>query len=72
VNGFLSLGEFKAAHDRLTFNAARGSPTRSDYTNVQGSTLCVRAHMLDEVIDTGEAPSEVLGCSFKPYITFTL
>jgi len=72
VNGSLSLGEFNAAHDRLDFDAARGSPSLLDCPPVQGSTLCVRAHVLDEVIDTGEAPSEVLRCSLEPYTTFTL
>jgi Heterokaryon incompatibility protein (HET) len=72
VNSLLSLGELSATIDQLNFNAGRGWPILPDYATVRGNTMCVRAHVLDEVVDTGEATSEVAGSSLEPYLAFTL
>lgn len=69
----LSLGLKGGPNDFLPrFDACRGGPRVAEYPRLRGKALCLWACVLDDVVDTGEVPSEVTRSSLEPFMNFTL
>jgi hypothetical protein len=41
-----------------------------DYPVIIGKVLCLCGYVLDDAVDTGEVPSEVLRSGIEPYMSF--
>lgn len=56
----------------LGFDACKGGPRLVEYAKLRDKTLCLRAPVLDDVVDVCEASSEVIRSSLEPYVSFIL